>query len=138
MSRENLDQPSAGLEASNRTGEPPTDFVARDFERHQASSIVDTAAVFHGPEALRDFLLELRGSFEELGVKFIDVYWTLGAPASRPRRSRCVRGERLSGGCGTRSLSLAAVVNKDTVRQFVDEAVNGGATMSSTRCSRRK
>ena len=66
MASELIDRLRLGLEAFNRTGESPTGFLAPEFELHQASSIVDTAGVFRGPDALRDSLNELRGSFEAL------------------------------------------------------------------------
>jgi ketosteroid isomerase-like protein len=69
MSQENIDRIRAGFEAFNRTGEITVDHLAPDFELHQASSIVDTAGVFHGPDAFRDVLSELRGAFEELSFE---------------------------------------------------------------------
>ena len=69
MSQENIDQLRAGFEAFNRTGEIILDHLAPDFELHQASSIVDTAGVFHGPDAFRDVLRELQGAFEELSFE---------------------------------------------------------------------
>ena len=56
----------AALERFERTGETPSDFLAPDFELHQANSIVDTAGVFRGAEAFRDSLAELTESFESL------------------------------------------------------------------------
>jgi ketosteroid isomerase-like protein len=69
MSKENIDRLRASLEVFNSTGEIVVDDLAPDFELHQASSIVDTAGVFHGRHALRDSLRELRGSFEELSFE---------------------------------------------------------------------
>jgi ketosteroid isomerase-like protein len=69
MSQENIDRIRAGFEAFNRTGEITVDHLAPDFELHQASSIVDTAGVFHGPDAFRDVLSELQGAFEELSFE---------------------------------------------------------------------
>lgn len=66
MSRENIDRLRAGLEAFNRTGAVGVDFLAPDFEMQQASSIIDTAGLFHGPDALQQSLAELQESFEEL------------------------------------------------------------------------
>jgi ketosteroid isomerase-like protein len=66
MSRNNVEQLRAALEAFNRTGEIVTAHLAPDFELHQASSIIDTAGVFRGPDALRRALEELEGSFEDL------------------------------------------------------------------------
>jgi ketosteroid isomerase-like protein len=68
MSQENVEQLRAAMEAFNRTGEIVTDHLASDFEMHQASSIVDTAGVFRGPESLRRALSELEESFE--GLRF--------------------------------------------------------------------
>jgi ketosteroid isomerase-like protein len=76
MSQENVDRLRAGLDVFNRTGEIDVRFLAPDFEMHQASSIVDTAGVFHGPSALGDSLRELRESFETLsfeGERFIEA-----------------------------------------------------------------
>jgi ketosteroid isomerase-like protein len=50
-------------------GELDADFFAPDFELRQASSIVDTAGIFHGKDAVRDVMRELEESFEELGVE---------------------------------------------------------------------
>jgi ketosteroid isomerase-like protein len=69
MSEENVDRIRTGFEAFNRTGEVIVDHLAPDFELHQASSIVDTAGVFHGPDAFRDVLSELQGAFEELSFE---------------------------------------------------------------------
>jgi len=69
MSQENIKRIRAGFEAFNRTGEITIDHLAPDFELHQASSIVDTAGVFRGPDAFRDMLQELRGAFEELSFE---------------------------------------------------------------------
>jgi ketosteroid isomerase-like protein len=69
MSQQNVDRLRASLEVFNNTGEIVAYDLAPDFELHQASSIVDTAGVFHGRDALRDSLRELRGSFEELSFE---------------------------------------------------------------------
>jgi ketosteroid isomerase-like protein len=66
MSQENIEQLRAAMEAFNRTGEIVTEHLAPDFEMHQASSIVDTAGVFQGPESLHSALRELEESFENL------------------------------------------------------------------------
>jgi ketosteroid isomerase-like protein len=76
MSQENVEQLRAAMEAFNRTGEIVTDHLASDFEMHQASSIVDTAGVFRGPDSLRRALSELEESFEGLRFepeKFIEA-----------------------------------------------------------------
>ena len=77
MTEEFIDQLQTGLERMNRTGEPPAGFLAPEFELHQASSIVDTAGVFRGPDAMRDSLNELRESFEDLTF---DAEQVLNAP----------------------------------------------------------
>jgi ketosteroid isomerase-like protein len=69
MSQDNLDRIRAAFEAFNRTGEIVVDHLAPDFELHQASSVVDTAGVFHGPDAFREVLNELQGAFEELSFE---------------------------------------------------------------------
>jgi ketosteroid isomerase-like protein len=69
MSREKVDRIRTSMERFNRTGEIDVSYLAPDFELHQASSIIDTAGVFHGPEAFRGVLSELRESFEELSVE---------------------------------------------------------------------
>lgn len=66
MSREKIDWLRKNIEAFNRTGELRGGELPPDFEMHQASSIIDTAGVFRGPDSLGDSLGELRGSFEEL------------------------------------------------------------------------
>jgi ketosteroid isomerase-like protein len=66
MSQENVERLRAAMEAFNSTGEIVTEHLAPDFEMHQASSIVDTAGVFHGPESLHRALRELEESFEDL------------------------------------------------------------------------
>jgi ketosteroid isomerase-like protein len=69
MAHENVERIRAGLESFSRTGELDLDFFASDFELHQASSIVDTAGVFHGRSALLDVLAELEGAFEEMSFE---------------------------------------------------------------------
>lgn len=54
------------LAAFNETGVLGPEGLAADFEVHQASSIVDTAGVFRGRDALRDSLRELQESFDDL------------------------------------------------------------------------
>jgi hypothetical protein len=60
VSRANIDRLRAGYERFSRTGEYDVDHLAPDFELHQASSIIDTAGVFYGPDAVRDVLRELQ------------------------------------------------------------------------------
>jgi ketosteroid isomerase-like protein len=55
-----------GLDAFNESGVIGVDFLAPDFEMHQASSIVDTAGLFRGRGALAESLRELQGSFDDL------------------------------------------------------------------------
>jgi ketosteroid isomerase-like protein len=69
VSQENVKRIRAGFEAFNRTGEIVVEHLASDFELHQASSIVDTAGVFRGPDAFQDMLQELQGAFEELSFE---------------------------------------------------------------------
>jgi hypothetical protein len=57
MASNAIDRLREGLETFNRTGEIRLEFLAPEFELHQASSIVDTAGVFHGPDGLRDFVV---------------------------------------------------------------------------------
>ncbi len=61
-----VDRIRASLEAFNRTGEITPGLLAPEFELHQASSIVDTAGVFHGAGAFEQALAELAESFESL------------------------------------------------------------------------
>jgi len=72
MSQENINRLRANLETFNRTGEINGEDLAPTFEMHQASSIVDTAGVFHGPNAIRDSLRELQEAFEELSFEAED------------------------------------------------------------------
>jgi len=69
MSEENIDRIRADYEEFSRTGEVNVEFLAPDFELHQASSILDTAGVFYGPDAFADVLNELREAFEELSFE---------------------------------------------------------------------
>lgn len=64
--QDDIDRIRAGIERFNETGEIETEHFAADFEMHQASSIVDTAGVFRGRDALGAALSELQGSFEDL------------------------------------------------------------------------
>lgn len=63
MSQENLEQLRALYEGAPSDIE---DHLASDFELRQASSIIDSAGVFHGRTALRDVLAELREVFDDL------------------------------------------------------------------------
>jgi ketosteroid isomerase-like protein len=76
MSQENIDRLRANLEAFNRTGEINVDDLAPDFEMHQASSIVDTAGVFKGRDALQKSLRELQEAFDGItaeGEQFLEA-----------------------------------------------------------------
>jgi ketosteroid isomerase-like protein len=65
MSQENVNRLRAAL-AAFRSGETDVEFLAEDFELRQASSIVDTAGVFRGRDAVGASLRELRDSFDDL------------------------------------------------------------------------
>jgi len=69
MPPKNVERIRAGLEAFSRTGEFDLEFFAPDFEMQQASSIVDSAGVFHGRSALQDALDEFEEAFEELSFE---------------------------------------------------------------------
>ena len=66
MAQEKIDRLRAGYNASGMTGDTDADFFAPDFELRQASSIIDTAGIFQGKDAIRDVMRELEESFEEL------------------------------------------------------------------------
>src|SRR5689334_979612 len=61
----NLEQLAAAYQAFSETGEIVGAHLAPDFEMQQASSIIDSAGVFHGPNAFRDVLRELEEAFED-------------------------------------------------------------------------
>ena len=72
----NVEQLRAAYEAFNETGEVVVSHLAPDFEMRQASSIIDSAGVFHGPTAFRDVLRELEEAFEDFRTeaeKFIEA-----------------------------------------------------------------
>jgi ketosteroid isomerase-like protein len=79
MSREtvgNVEQLRAAYEAFSETGEIVGSHLAPDFEMRQASSIIDSAGVFHGPNAFRDVLRELQEAFDDFTTraeKFIEA-----------------------------------------------------------------
>ena len=77
MAQEKVERLRAGLDAFNRTGELNVGFLAPDFELHQASSIIDTAGVFHGRDAIHGSLGELSESFEDLSFEAEEFF---GAP----------------------------------------------------------
>ena len=66
MSGEAVDRLRRSIAEFNRIGEVSPDLLPPDFELHQASSIVDTAGIFHGPGAPNASLDELAESFEDL------------------------------------------------------------------------
>jgi ketosteroid isomerase-like protein len=72
MPGDNIALVRAGIEEFARTGVPSEEFLHPDFELVQASSIVDTAGVFRGPNALRDSLRELSESFEDFSLEAED------------------------------------------------------------------
>jgi len=74
MSQENIDRLRAAYEAFNQTGEIVVAHLAPDFELRQASSIIDTAGVFRGPDAFRDVLRELEESFEDFKAEAEKVH----------------------------------------------------------------
>ena len=75
MSQETIEQLGAAIDAFNR-GELDTEVLAPGFELHQASSIIDTAGVFRGRDALHGPMSELAESFEDLrfdAEKFLEA-----------------------------------------------------------------
>ena len=75
MSQENVNRLRAALAAFER-GEADIELLSADFELRQASSIVDTAGVFRGRDAIGTSLQELREAFDELSFeadKFIEA-----------------------------------------------------------------
>lgn len=72
MAGERIDRFREAFERYSRTGEVPGDFLAADFELHQASSIVDTAGVFRGPGAFQASTDELLESFEAISFHATD------------------------------------------------------------------
>jgi len=73
MSQGTIDRLRAGYQAFGRTGEAGVGFFAHEFELRQASSIIDTAGVFHGKDAVRDVMQELEESFEGLTMEPEDL-----------------------------------------------------------------
>jgi ketosteroid isomerase-like protein len=65
MVQDNIERLRVAYEAFNQTGEIVVAHLAPDFEMQQASSILDSAGVFHGPNAFRDVLRELEEAFDE-------------------------------------------------------------------------
>ena len=71
MSQENVERLRRAY-----AGERDPELLAPDFELHQSPSIVDTAGIFRGRNALRDVARELEESFEDLRYepqKFIEA-----------------------------------------------------------------
>lgn len=54
------------IEAFGRGERSSDEVLAPDFEIHQSSSIIDTAGVFRGRDAIRDSLSELQESFDDM------------------------------------------------------------------------
>jgi ketosteroid isomerase-like protein len=69
VSSERIERIRAALAAFERTGEVAPGLLAPDFELRQASSIVDTAGVFTGPEAFGRAIGELSESFADLSFR---------------------------------------------------------------------
>jgi ketosteroid isomerase-like protein len=65
---EAADRLREAIEAFGR-GDDTTELLAPDFEIHQSSSIIDTAGVFHGRDAIRNSLSELQESFDDMTFK---------------------------------------------------------------------
>ena len=78
MSQEKVERLRAGLDAFNRTGKLNVEFLVPDFELHQASSIIDTAGVFHGRDAIHGSLGELSESFDDLSFEAEEFFWAPG------------------------------------------------------------
>ncbi len=78
MSEEILDRLRAGLDTFNRTGEFESDLLDPNLELHQASSIIDTAGVFHGRDGLRASLRELQEAFDDLSFEAERIIETQG------------------------------------------------------------
>jgi ketosteroid isomerase-like protein len=68
MSQENVNRLRARYQAA-RPGAWGDGLLAPDFELHQASSIIDSAGIYKGSDAIRDVMAELEDSFEELRVE---------------------------------------------------------------------
>jgi ketosteroid isomerase-like protein len=65
MSQETASRLRAGYELLSR-GTIDVELLAADFELVQASSIIDSAGVFRGRDAVREAIAEVQGSFDEL------------------------------------------------------------------------
>ena len=65
MSEENAKRLRSGYGALSR-GTIDVELLAADFELVQASSIIDSAGIFRGRDAVREAIEEVRASFEEL------------------------------------------------------------------------
>lgn len=68
MSQEHIDWLREDFKVFNGTGEINVARLAPDFEMHQAASVIDTAGVFRGRDALQQSLGELQGAF--VGLRF--------------------------------------------------------------------
>jgi ketosteroid isomerase-like protein len=65
MSQETASRLRAGYELLSR-GTIDVELLAADFELVQASSIIDSAGVFRGRDAVREAIAEVQDSFDEL------------------------------------------------------------------------
>jgi ketosteroid isomerase-like protein len=65
VSQENVERLRSGYELLSR-GTIDIDLIAADFELVQASSIIDSAGIFRGRDAVQEAIEEVRGSFEDL------------------------------------------------------------------------
>jgi ketosteroid isomerase-like protein len=65
MSQETASRLRAGYELLSG-GTIDVELLAADFELVQASSIIDSAGVFRGRDAVREAIAEVQGSFDEL------------------------------------------------------------------------
>jgi ketosteroid isomerase-like protein len=66
MTDQPIERLMAGLQEFNRSGVIDADLVDPEVEMIQASSIIDTAGEFQGPEGLTAALAELREAFDDL------------------------------------------------------------------------
>ena len=73
MPDELIERLRAELDTFNRTGRIGMDLFDPEIEVIQASSIIDSAGVFHGEGGLRDVVGELREAFDDLRFEAEDV-----------------------------------------------------------------
>jgi len=65
MSQENVGRLRSGYELLSR-GTIDVELIGADFELVQASSIIDSAGIFRGRDAVQEAIQEVRGSFDDL------------------------------------------------------------------------